>query len=702
MNEVVKQRRRWRPGLGPTVGLLLVGMVLVTASVMFGIYTYGARSSALAVSESLVRQAARRTQDRVDRFLDVPRDALELGQLQAYAGVLPLEDPLATEAWFYDFMVVYESVAAVAYGDADGNFTMVKRMTDGGLSTKRVIRDGAERHTLWRHRAAGADFSDIARTEEDPDDSYDPRFRPWYIGAVETRSLFWTRVYVFWTDKKPGVTASLPIYKDSNTPVGVISLDISLADFSEFLTSLQIGERGRAIVLDAQGRVVAGLPPRQSAAERDQLPIAAESGLPEVDALGLQHELQDALAGAEQTLRFTAKGEPWLGMLSPIQVGAGNAWVIAVLAPEADFLGELERARRQSRAVLLVCIGVALMLSAVLTRWLTTSLNVLLRETARVRDLHLEQSPVDDAPFREIGEVLEAFEGMKTGLRSFQKYVPMELVRQLLKEKKEPELGGEPMTLTLFFSDIANFTPITEALGAAEMAIRLGAYHSAMTRTIQALEGTVVQYVGDEIMAFWGAPTPVADHAAAACQAALACQQVAESLWSAEPEIPTFHTRMGVHTATVAVGHFGSTERLYYGAIGDGVNLASRLESINKYYGTRVIVSEHTWTQVSDRFEARRLDLVAVKGKSQSSWIFELLAEKGEAAPELLEAARRYERGLALYHERRWLQAQASFREALAMRPKDRAAELMIGRCQDYSERPPPEEWDGVYAMTQK
>ncbi len=703
----LRRKPRWRPGLGPTVGLLIVGMVLVTAGATLAITTYGARSSALAVSEDLIRQVSRRTQDRVESFLDVPRDALALGQRQADAGVLDLEDLTAAEAWFFDFMSVYESVGAVNYGDREGNFLMVKRMPDGALSTKRVLRDPelpGGRETTWRRRTPGAELDEVYRVDHDPDDTYDPRLRPWYVGAEAARGLFWTRVYVFWSDKQPGITASLPVREAGELDIqGVLSLDISLADFSQFLAGLQVSDHGRAIVLDTQRRVVAGVRLDPDDAEAAELPSLAGSGVAEIEALSALPEVDRALErGREQPLHFAVGGEPWIGVLSPIRVATGNNWVIGVLAPESDFLASLERSASQSRAALLVCVGLALLLSGVLTRWLTRSLRVLVVETQAVRDLELDQSPVLDAPFREIGEVLEAFEGMKTGLRSFQKYVPIKLVRKLLEEKKEPELGGEALTLTLYFSDIANFTPISERLGAMAMAIHLGAYHSAMTRAIQDREGTVVQYVGDEIMAFWGAPSPVGDHAGAACAAALAAQEIVDTLWADEPEIPRFETRIGLHTATVAVGHFGSEERLYYGAIGDGVNLCSRLEGINKHYGTRIIASEVTRAAAGDRYVWRRLDRVAVKGKLEPTEIFELLGPAGGVPVGRIDAARCYEQGLEHYLERRWPQAVERFRAALSLRPEDRAAELMIERCEAFGEQPPPEHWDGVFAMQHK
>ncbi|MEC8025637.1 MAG: adenylate/guanylate cyclase domain-containing protein, partial [Myxococcota bacterium] len=267
--------------------------------------------------------------------------------------------------------------------------------------------------------------------------------------------------------------------------------------------------------------------------------------------------------------------------------------------------------------------------------------------------------------------------------------------------QEEPELGGEFMELTIFFSDIADFTPINESMHPMDMARRLGSYLAALTDEIESRQGTVVQYVGDEIMALWGAPQSVQDHATLACHAALACAARVESLWEESDALPSFRTRFGIHTADVAVGHFGSTERLYYGAIGDGINATSRLEGLNKFYGTSILISESTRQLVDDAFHARRIDKVAVKGKSLPITVYELLGTADDPTIDMTWV-NRWETAYSCYLKREFSDAKTQFEMLLEQRPGDTAARLFIDRCQRFAQKAPPPDWDGVHQMNTK
>ncbi|MFT5432415.1 MAG: adenylate cyclase, partial [Myxococcota bacterium] len=327
--------------------------------------------------------------------------------------------------------------------------------------------------------------------------------------------------------------------------------------------------------------------------------------------------------------------------------------------------------------------------------------DLLVRETEQIRELRFDEGTPGTSPFREVSEVLNAFEDMKVGLRSFQKYLPMKLVRKLLQEHAEPTLGGELMELTIYFSDIAGFTPINERMQPMEMATRLGTYLASLTEIIEEHNGTVVQYVGDEVMAFWGAPQPVEDHARQAAIAALKCAERVKTLWGDE-DVPVFQTRFGIHTARVAVGHFGSVDRLYYGAIGDGINLTSRLEGANKYYGTEIILTADTRSELGDEFLVRRLDRVAVKGKELPVTIYELVSPAAAATDATRGFVGQYEAALDEYIAGRFGAALRGFRAALAVRATDEPSRIMAGRCRELLDSPPPKGWNGVHVMTMK
>jgi len=686
------------------VGGLTGGLLLITTVVVTALSGWTVQKNTLAITSDLISEVASRTRDRVQNFLEVPRTALEMGRHQASVGGLNIDEPAEMESWFFDYLAVYPMVGSIYYGDELGRFFMVKRMPDGALHTKQVHREDGEVWATWQRRVAGAGMDVISEEEVDPKDRYDPRARPWYKGASATGGLFWTEAYIFSSDKQPGISAALPLY-EGDALKGVLSLDIRMQDFSSFVSGLAIGDNGLAVLLDGEGRVVAGEGSPTIGPDGDTiLPAISASPVPELVALSSQSELLDTLKNhVGHTLRYTHADLEWRCVLTPIHIEPGTEWMVAVLVPEDDFLGEIKRATKQSYVITLVFLLISLLLSAILTRWITRSLRSLVEQAERVQRLELDRAMAVSSPFTEIHEVLHAFEGMKTGLRSFQKYMPMALVRKLLSNKQETVLGSTMRPLTIYFSDIAGFTPISEALGVKQMSQRLGFYHSNLTSCIQDNEGLVVQYVGDEIMAFWGAPDPVEDEASKACLAALKNQEIIDHLWDGEPDIPFFDTRMGIHTATVAVGHFGSEERLYYGAVGDGVNLASRLEGTNKVYDTKIIISETVEAQISpDRFTYRHLDRVAVKGKVLPIEIYELMGQAGEVDPARVKAARLYEQALEHYFAQRWAEAISTLEEARTHRGDDQATDLLMERCQAFQESPPGDDWDGVYRLKKK
>jgi class 3 adenylate cyclase len=231
-----------------------------------------------------------------------------------------------------------------------------------------------------------------------------------------------------------------------------------------------------------------------------------------------------------------------------------------------------------------------------------------------------------------------------------------------------------------------------------ELAEHLRPYFKGMTTTVLRNHGTIDKYIGDAIMAFWGAPHPLEGHAVLACRAALQCQQYLLTLnkeWS-EKGIPVLKTRIGLNTGEVIVGNFGYEDRLNYTVMGDNVNLASRMEAINKYYGTGILISENTYARVADSFETRRIDVVVMKGKTQGVAVHELVAEKGDLSDVGKELLDLFNAGSDLYLGRQWDKASALFEETLRRRPDDTPSQILLRRCQECLRNPPPEDWTGA------
>ena len=286
---------------------------------------------------------------------------------------------------------------------------------------------------------------------------------------------------------------------------------------------------------------------------------------------------------------------------------------------------------------------------------------------------------------------------------AFQYYLTASVINEMLKDPTKLKLGGDKKALTVLFSDIRGFTSVSEKLTPEELVHLLNEYLTAMTDIVFKYDGLLDKYMGDAIMAVYGAPLDQPDHPIRACRTALDMLKELKNLqkkWADEGR-PVLHIGIGVNSGDMVVGNMGSQMRFDYTVMGDSVNLGSRLEGINKEYGTNIVISEYTYAAVKDVLTCRELDSVRVKGKQLPVKIYELLCEKQDTATH--EAfLRLFETGLERYKQARWNEAISVFRQVLELKPGDPPSELYIRRCEDLKENPPPPPWDGVFEMTKK
>ena len=289
---------------------------------------------------------------------------------------------------------------------------------------------------------------------------------------------------------------------------------------------------------------------------------------------------------------------------------------------------------------------------------------------------------------------------------TFAKYVSEKVVNELLQHPELLHLGGEERVISLLFSDIENFTTVSERLSPRELVSLLNDYLTEMTAIVLEQGGIIDKYIGDGIMAEFGAPLPIPHHADQAVRAALHMQRRLKELrpkWR-QQGLPELRCRVGINTGSMVVGNIGSEQVFNYTVIGDAVNLASRLEGANKYYQTLVMISEFTYDCLTPNlFRTRLLDAVRVKGRSQPVKIYEVYGESTDDIPAAeLQYYHAYHAACAAYLERRFDVACAQFEAALALRPEDTAAREMLGRMAGLDPAALPDDWDGVMTFETK
>jgi adenylate cyclase len=263
------------------------------------------------------------------------------------------------------------------------------------------------------------------------------------------------------------------------------------------------------------------------------------------------------------------------------------------------------------------------------------------------------------------------------------------------------ELGGAERRVSILFTDIRGFTNIAESMLPADLVQMLNDYFSRMSPVIDKEGGVIDKYIGDSIMAIFGAPVEFPDDALRAVQAgaAMLAELHAFNTERAKLRLPPIKIGIGINCGTVVAGNIGSETRLNYTIIGDAVNLASRLEGLTKHYEVGMIVSEEVAARVKGKFPLRELDLVRVKGKAGGGRIFQVIIEK---APQWAETLKIFEQAIVHYRARQWDQAEASFNKVLTAIPYDGPSAMYINRINEHRKNPPLPDWDGVYTMQEK
>jgi adenylate cyclase len=701
---------------------LMLMVLLTSGAILVVTYVWSTRVVA-ELSAELISQRIDQTEQALQKFFLPMENGLLLFRDWGRAGIL--EEVAAAEISRSRGEGQSADTASVAKLN-ERFIPLLERF--GQISSMMIANTAGEEYLLlrmkdhWLNRITEADLWDgeafWMRREEDgtvterswkPID-YDPRRRPWFRGGIETpegAGIHWTEPYKFFTTKDPGITASLH-WRDPREPdaARVMAFDVTLIDISRFTTELTVSEHGKVVVLTEDG-AVAGLP--RDARFATLAGIRAHV-LTRVDALGMPVFGDAVRAWNEQNLEpgsvfsFESGGQTWWGGVRLFPLGE-RAFRIAVVAPERDFLAGIIQQRNIVVAITASALAVAFFIAMGLARRYSRPLAALAAQAERIQQLDIARSEPIESRLQEVDQLAHTQERMRTTLDSFSRYVPIDVVRELMKRDEAATIGGARRTITVLFTDIQGFTTIAEALTPETLTRHMSEYFEAMLGTVQSDGyGEVTQLAGDGFVAFWGAPIPSPDHAAHAVESVLRCRErlaALNELWSAHG-LPALPTRFGMATGPVVVGNVGSPARLVYTAVGDTINLASRLEGINRFYGTWVLVSEDTRRGAGDAFAWRRVDRVRAKGKHEPIELYELLGRSGEVDEAVLAFSGRYEEALELYRQRRFPDAARALERLAAEFPDDLSVARLLELTRDYQARPPQEDWDGTTVFHEK
>jgi adenylate cyclase len=465
-------------------------------------------------------------------------------------------------------------------------------------------------------------------TAEQPT-TYDPRSRLWYRQTVANGGLVVTDPEVFAALGLIGFTIAFPIEADGKI-TGVAAADITLDGLSQFLSERKISPGTLSYILDTQGGVLANSDRAKTYSDEDGLVTLQHitSLASELPAIGYSARPRDS----QKSYSFTYAGKQYVASCITLPVRFGKPWQLFTVTPLSDFTGVFERNNKLLLFWGMIAIAAEILIIYFLSAMVSSPLERLAQRISRIEDLDgNELPPALHSTIDEISLLSKAIETLGATVRSFAAFVPVGLVRQLISSNHKLELGGHSRFLTIFFTDLEAFSTLSEVVPTQELMKRLSAHLEIVTKSVNAECGTIDKFIGDGVMAFWGAPALLEDHAWHACVAALRIGQGMDALnerWEREERKP-LHVRIGIHSDAVLVGNIGSEERMGYTVIGDGVNVAARLESTNKEFGTRVLISHNVFKEAGERLCVRPIDEVTVKGRRAKIAIYELKGAYG-------------------------------------------------------------------------
>ncbi len=470
------------------------------------------------------------------------------------------------------------------------------------------------------------------------------------------------------------------------TERGVLASMLDYGRFAQLLGSIPVGKTGRSYVLGPEGAIVirSSREGPEPMADLDAVALGAGElvALRDRDALNIS-----------ENVRLWVEGERYAVGMTPLWF---RGWQLAVIIPEAEFLDEIDRTIAWVVAGLAFFLVVAGIIVAVIARrFIAIPVSRIAEDLRHVERFELEDIPHRPSILAELDRLSSTIRGMAAGLADFGKFIPLELVRSLVTGGKRAEPGGENRELTVMFADLAGFTSLSERLGDQVVPI-VGSFLELASQSIETEGGTVDKYIGDAVMAFWGAPSAVDNQALRACRAALAIEAGMRRAAERGEPLGELKVRIGLHTGPAIVGNVGSERRLNYTALGDTVNLASRLEAVNKIYGTTILLSAMTRERATSLIVTREIDSVTVYGRAEPVELFELTGLEGSAPG---EAYRNYTRALHLYRQRRFDEALARLRPAAGI---DGPSAWLARQCTTLLANTPEADWQAITNLDSK
>ena len=633
---------RWSKPLRLHLGVLVVASLLFTSTpIIWLAFSQG--------SDAAVNAGIQQMREMSSRLIEGYRNTLQGGtEAVALASTLPQltspppQDIQAKQQFFLEVLRNVPNATSIYTGYPDGSYLQV--INTGRRDIRQTL--AAPEGTAFAIRTiAGRQGADVISTlrfldsqarpigERDTEyASFDPRQRPWYQSVVQDGVPVSVGPYIAGTLKVPTLTIAAPMRDNGQVVVGI---NIHLQTISRLLDARQISPHAHAYIIDAGDGLVAHSDPAIMGRIIDIW--SRTSGSLEATANNFDTSLEtvarlrrDPAFANGGVARIDLDGESQLVQIAPVSVsGLFEGSAAAIVVPMEDLVAEAHRLLLHNLLIAAAFVVAGVTASVLLSRMVSRSLYRLADEARRIGDLDVSEKAASHSFISEINTLASALAASRHAISQFALYVPREVVRRIVSPEGRAVVKAQRQDVTVLFSDIRDFTTISEQHSPEDVVDTLSAYFELLNGIAERNGGAVVQYLGDSIFVMWNAPVPDARHAENGCRCALAMKAAVDGLNEANSQNgrPALFTRFGLHTGPAVVGSFGAISRQQYTAMGDTINVASRLEGLNKEFNTSILVSAAIHDAVGDRFALRPLGLVQLKGRAEKVDLWELVGE---------------------------------------------------------------------------
>ena len=687
-----------RPRLSLIMSLLFIGLS-IPVLIFILIYNYNKNSAGMvSILNDAVAQTSQAGVERTQDLIENTESPLRF-----------LADLAAADPGYFRTEqsndLLYRALTSGAYIDAayvsfeDGYHRVVTRIDEDRRRADPRIPATANWHASYvdaitfalsrvRHRK----FFDIWPNQVgkyDVGTDIDIRTLPGYQSAKTTHTLAVTEPSINPDTGFPIISLRIPIFRGVEF-LGCASANITVDVLSRFLDRNRASARSTTFVADRNNGKIIAFPDKQKGVriENGKLKIATLADIDDPD-MREAHRQRVRTGNDRFVFQSPTNGEDLIAAFTSFPSGFGQPWQVVTLTPIDDFVGTLKATNRLMMVIIIGLTMVELFFIYFAASRLSRPVENVSRQLQAIESLNFDTPARPPSNIQEIAKLESAASLLRTSLKSFSSFVPLDVVRQLIKSGIPLTLGVEPRFLTVFFSDLENFSSHSETLAPDDLLVQISTYLEEVSSAISVEGGTVDKFIGDGVMAFWNAPVQRPDHVLRACAAAVRAARRMERVnnaWQAEGR-PRIHLRVGLNCANVLVGNIGSSSRLSYTALGDGVNVAARLEGINKLFGTTICISDSICDHAQADILARPIKRVRVKGRKTEFMIYELLALRKSDDPDLRirdrdeqlsvmtwQASQRFEAGDAPA-------AELAYRDILKEFPEDSLAKSMIAEC---------------------